>query len=202
MFAPQLDLLCQHYGFANEDLLSHGGGSVNFTGLGERDLHLRDEFLSCDSCCAPAMFRFHDTVCTQPVQENMHSPRRKIFAYLCQPLSCMYCLLPAKCRFHFTVGSQHEQDRTKDVPTEPHMRGGGKNASSATENRLLEGLRELLKTVDETPSHTQAEIGGEAKLLADLKNLIHQHKKGCLLQQLKSLVTQATRSQHVYSEPG
>ena len=83
------------------------------------------------------------------------------------------------------------------------MRGGGKNAScSATENRLLEGLRELLKTVDETPSHTQAEIGGEAKLLADLKNLIHQHKKGCLLQQLKSLVTQATRSQHAYSEPG
>ena len=104
------------------------------------------QFLSCDSCCAPAMFRFHDTVCTQPVQENMHSPRRKIFAYLCQPLSCMYCLLPAKCRFHFTVGSQHEQDRTKDVPTEPLMRGGGKNAScSATENRLLEGRRLLMK---------------------------------------------------------
>ena len=44
MFAPQLDLLCQHYGLANEDLLSHGGGSVNCTALGERDLYLHDSF--------------------------------------------------------------------------------------------------------------------------------------------------------------
>ena len=138
----------------------------------------------------------------QPVQGNMHSQGRKHFAFFRQPLSCLHCLLPAICRSHFKVGSQHEQDRMKEVSIEPPMRGGGKNASgSATENRLLEGLRELLNTVDEKPSQKQTDIGGEAKLLEDLSNLIHQHKKGCLLQQLKSLVTQATRCQNEQSEP-
>jgi hypothetical protein len=81
------------------------------------------------------------------------------------------------------------------------MRGGGgekDRSRNPKEHRLLQGLQTLLKSLDEESESTD---DGEAKLLAALNALIRDDRQGSLLQQLKSLVTQATKSMRPSREP-
>eukprot|EP00438_Fugacium_kawagutii_P020171 Skav220547 [mRNA] locus=scaffold761:64316:68135:- [translate_table: standard] len=81
------------------------------------------------------------------------------------------------------------------------MRGGGRGKDKSRdpkEQGLFQRLQILLQSVEDESANTD---DAEAKLLTDLKALVRDHKKGSLLQQLKSLVTQATRSAKPSREP-
>lgn len=97
----------------------------------------------------------------------------------------------AKCKP--TPATQSDEKHQLNKGLELLLRGGGGKQNQSKEQKLLVGLQSLLQAMDDDSEEESAESDGETKLLLQLKDLIKHHKKGSLLQELKSIITKATK---------